>query len=156
LAGAAVPALACLVGAGLWAGQPVLRIENLDDAVVLVALPVEVGDEFFFGWEHSLEKIPWDEFYRLGPAGELVLETIRFPAFGAGIPEAKGAKTWIEDGLIHMGQIGEVYPEIVWINSPTATKELKLNGQVIARGADLPARARLRLTVGPRWPNGGS
>jgi hypothetical protein len=135
-----------------WARQPILRIEQLSDAAVLVSAPVRTGDEFSFGWEHSLEKIPWDEFYHVGDCGDLVLDTIRFPAFGAGIPEAKGDRTWIDDGMIHMGGIGQAFPEITWLNSVTATKDLKLNGELITRGQDLPASARLRLTIGPRWP----
>jgi hypothetical protein len=136
-------------GCGQNPGGLVLRIERLDTAAVLVSRPVQPGDQFFFGWEHSLEKIPWDEFYHVGPNGALVLDTIRFPAFGAGIPEAKGRATWVENGLIHMGQIEESFPEIVWLNSATATKDLKVNGEVIARGRELPAATRLRLAAGP-------
>ncbi|MDR0627110.1 MAG: DUF1850 domain-containing protein [Bifidobacteriaceae bacterium] len=134
-----------------FAAQPVLRIERVDDAVVLVSVPVQVGDQFVFGWEHSLEKIPWDEFYHVDSDLDLVLDTIRFPAFGAGIPEAKGTDTWIEGGAIHMGGIDEPYAELVWINSSTATKDLTLDGAVIARGQDLPPGARLRLSIAPRW-----
>ncbi|MDR2373463.1 MAG: DUF1850 domain-containing protein [Bifidobacteriaceae bacterium] len=150
-------AVAAGASLGVWASQPVLRIEQLPDAAVPVSdaapvltLPVAVGDELVFGWEHSLERIPWDEFYHIGSGGELILDTIRFAAFGAGIPAAKGAAVWTEGGLIHLGEIGEAHSEIVWINSTTATKDLRLNGQVIARGRDLPAGRRLRLSVGPR------
>jgi hypothetical protein len=140
-----------LIALGAWASQPYLRIEVVGGGPVLVEQPVHVGDQFSFGWEHSLEKIPWDEYYHVDTAGELVLDTIRFPAFGAGIPEAKGAKTWVDQGWIYMGEIAETHREIVWINSLTATKDLALNGQVIARGADLPGGTKLRLTIGPRW-----
>ncbi|MDR0592249.1 MAG: DUF1850 domain-containing protein [Bifidobacteriaceae bacterium] len=143
-------AAAVLVGAGAFReAQPTLRIENLDLGEVIVALPVQAGDELFFGWEHSLDRFPWDEFYRVGRSGDLILEMIRFPAFGAGVPEAKGAESWTEDGLIHLAGTGQAFEEIVWLNSAAATKDLKLNGEVIARGRDLPARARLRLSVRP-------
>jgi hypothetical protein len=149
----AVPLLA-VIGLVLshLGSQLVLRIQEWPNGATLVARRVQPGDRFMFGWEHSLEKIPWDEFYHLDAAGNLVLDTIRFPAFGAGIPEARGKSTWTRDGMIYLGQIDKPFPEIAWLNSTTATKQLKLNDRVIAEGRTLPASTRLLLTVGPRWP----
>jgi hypothetical protein len=154
--GAACLAAAGLAAGGLWLGawgaQPVLRIQLWPDGKTVVSAAVKQGDEFFFGWEHSLEKIPWDEFYHVDEANHLVLDTIRFPAFGAGIPESAGETTWIEDGMIYMGGIGREFTELKWLNSATATKEIRLNGTLVAEGASLPAATTLRLTIGPRWP----
>ena len=73
--------------------------------------------------------------------------TISIPAFGAGIPENKGTKVWIKDGMIYMGNINQVFHEFTWINSHFATRDIKLNGQLIARGATLPEHTRVNLAI---------
>ena len=75
------------------------------------------------------------------------MDTIAFPAFGAGIPENKGTKVWIKDGMIYMGNINQVFHEFTWINSHFATRDIKLNGQLIARGATLPEHTRVNLAI---------
>ena len=76
-----------------------------------------------------------------------MLDTISFPAFGAGIPENKGKVCRIENGLIYMDEIGQVFHEFNWINSHFATREIILNGQLISKGDRLPEHTRLRLVV---------
>jgi hypothetical protein len=127
-------------------------IREWPEGQVLVQEPIQVGDQFTFNWIHSLEKIPWDEFYHVDDQLNLVLDTIRFPAFGAGIPEDKGKRSYIKDGLIYMDQIDQVFPEIVWLNSVTATQDLAINGRVITKGASLPADKRLQLSVRAERP----
>jgi hypothetical protein len=55
-------------------------------------VPVKAGDRLFFGWIHSLEHNPvgMKILNHVGKDRALVLDTITFPAFGAGIPEEKG------------------------------------------------------------------
>ncbi len=130
-----------------WASQTVLRIYNYHSGEIYVEVPAKGGDKLFFGWVHSWEKIPWNEYYSIDQDGNLVLDTISFPAFGAGIPENKGKVCRIENGLIYMDEIGQVFPEFDWINSHFATREIILNGQLISKGDMLPEHTRLRLVV---------
>ena len=139
-----------LMGLGAWyywASQTVLRIYDYRSGEIYVEVPAKEGDKLFFGWVHSWEKIPWHEYYHIAQDNSLVLDTISFPAFGAGIPENKGKVCSIENGLIYMDEIGQVFPEFNWINSHFATREIILNGQLISKGDMLPEHTRLRLVV---------
>lgn len=136
------------VGSGYyWASQTVLRIYNYQSGEIYIEVPAKEGDKLFFGWVHSWEKIPWNEYYSIASDNTLVLDTISFPAFGAGIPENKGKVCRIENGLIYMDEIGQIFPEFDWLNSHFATREIILNGQLISKGDRLPEHTRLRLVV---------
>lgn len=124
-----------------------LRITDWKSGELLAQAPARVGSRLFFGWEHSQEKIPWNEYYHVDAANNLVLDAITFPAFGAGIPENKGAVCYVRNGLIHMEGIGQVFPELVWLNSHTATREITLDGAHVRRGDELPQHTRLRLVI---------
>ena len=140
--------------AGCWASRTVLRIYDYKSGKVYVEVPAKEGDQLFFGWFHSLEKIPWHEYYHIGPNNLLVLDKISFPAFGAGIPENKGKECYVKDGLIYMDKINQVFPRFVWLNSHFATKEIKLNNIHITSGEELPEHARLLLVIerkGDKW-----
>lgn len=132
------------------ADTAVLRIYNWKSGELYVEAPARAGGELFFGWIHSQEKIPWNEYYHIGDSRELILDAITFPAFGAGIPENKGKTCYVKDGLIHMEDIGQVFPELVWLNSHSATRDIKLDGNFITRGSDLPQHTRLRLIIEQR------
>lgn len=151
LRGAWMFRLLCLSLLGGCASHPppglLLRITDWHTNAVYVEAPARVGSQFSFAWIHSLEKIPWHEYYHVNERCRLVLDTITFPAFGAGIPEDKGGTTYIKNGLIHMTNIRQTFPELVWLNSHMATRELILDGMLIARGSTLPEHTRLRLAI---------
>jgi hypothetical protein len=154
---AVVPALVwsalLLLGCGYAREVPddiVLRVYDWKTGFVYVEAPAKQGSRLFFGWIHSLEKIPWNEYFHVDATYNLVLDAITFPAFGAGIPEDKGRVCYVEDGLIHMEEIEQVFPELVWLNSHTATREIVLDGVHVARGSDFPHHARLRLIIEKR------
>lgn len=130
--------------------QAVLRIYDWKTGEVYAEAPAAPGSHLFFGWIHSLEKIPWNEYYHVDDSLNLVLDAITFPAFGAGIPENKGQVCYIRDGLIHMEKIDQLFPELVWLNSHTATQDIMLDGVLVARGSDLPQHTRVRLIIEKR------
>ena len=133
--------------ASLPSEKIVLRIYDWKTQRVYVEAPARVNSRFFFGWIHSQEKIPWNEYYHIDERLRLVLDTITFPAFGAGIPEDKGRVTYVKNGLIHMDEIGQPFTELVWLNSHAATRELVLDEVCLTRGSELPEHTRLRLVV---------
>ena len=130
--------------------ETVLRIYDWKTGAVYAEVPAKPGSRLFFGWIHSLEKIPWNEYFHIAPSLDLVLDAITFPAFGAGIPENKGRVCYIKDGLIHMEEIDQVFPELVWLNSHTATRDIMLDGSPVSKGSDLPQHTRLRLVIEKR------
>ena len=144
-------AIVAIITGYYWNGATVLRIYDYKTGAIYLEVPVKAGDKLFFGWVHSLEKIPWNEYYHISKDNSLVLETISFPAFGAGIPENKGKSCRIENGLIYMEEIEQVFPEFSWINSHFATRDIRLNGKLISRGSMLPEHTRLRLVIERRF-----
>jgi hypothetical protein len=116
----------------------------------LLEAEVRPGDSFFFGLVHSLEKIPWNEYYHIEADGEdfyLILDSISVPAFGAGVPENRGKTCRIENGIIFMEEIGERFDGLDWINSHSFVRDIAVNGKTIARGRDLPEHTRLVLAL---------
>lgn len=139
-----------LISCPALAGETVLRIYDYKSGAIYAQVPVRVNSRLFFGWIHSQEQIPWNEYYHVDENCRLVLDTITFPAFGAGIPADKGQKCYIKDGLIHMEEIGQVFTELDWLNSHTATREIRLDGTPVAKGSELPHHTRLRLLIEKR------
>lgn len=135
------------------ASQTVLRISNYKTGEIYIEVPAKAGDQLFFGWIHSWEKIPWNEYYHISKDNTLVLDMISITAFGAGIPENKGKKTRIENGIIYMEDIGQIFDKFTWLNSHFAVRDIKLNGKLIAAGHMLPDLTRLNLVVERRGFN---
>ena len=153
-----IAALVLIVAVWLFAWQQqaserLLKIYDYETEAVYVQSPVQSGDRLFFGWVHSLEKIPWHEYYHITADDTLVLDTISFPAFGAGIPEAKGTRVRVENGLIFMEGINQEFKQFDWINSHFATREIKLNDTLLTSGRELPEHKRLVLKIerGESW-----
>jgi hypothetical protein len=124
-----------------------LRVYDRHKGTLYAEVPARVNSRLVFGWMHSWENIPWNEYYHVDEKGDLVLDAITFPAFGAGIPEDKGRVCYVRDGLIHMEEIGQVFTELVWLNSHTATRDIILDGTPVTRGSDLPYHAGIRLRI---------
>ena len=124
-----------------------LRVYDRHKGTLYAEAPAHANSRLFFGWIHSWENIPWNEYYHVNAQGDLVLDAITFPAFGAGIPEDKGRVCYVRDGVIHMEEIGQVFTELVWLNSHTATRDIILDGTPVTRGADLPHHAGIRLRI---------
>jgi hypothetical protein len=131
-----------------------LRIRNLETGEILAESPARIGGKLFFGWTHSLEHIPWNEYYHIDENLRLVLDTITFPAFGAGIPENKGRACRVSDGLIYMEEIEQVFEELIWLNSNTATREIRLDDKFETSGGELPHHVKLRLAIERNGENG--
>ena len=145
---AAVVLLSAVWALNRFSAQTVLRIYNYETNEIYVEVPAKEGDQLFFGWIHSWEKIPWHEYYHIDANGDLILDMIAFPAFGAGIPENKGTEVWVDDdGMIYMNHINQVFPEFTWINSHFATRDIKLNDVLIAKGDTLPEHTRVNLKI---------
>ena len=137
----------CLPAWGHAAEDLVLRVYDWKTGETYLEVPARVNGTLFFGWMHSLEHIPWHEHYHIDENRNLILDSIAFPAFGAGIPESKGTRTYVKDGMIHMENIAQVFPELDWINSHYATRQIMLDGVPVASGAELPEHTRLRLII---------
>jgi hypothetical protein len=140
---------ACATGEALF-----LRVYDQKTGDLYAEAPARVNSRLFFGWIHSLEKFPWNEYYHVDEKGRLVLDAITFPAFGAGVPEDAGRVCYVRDGLIHMEEIGRVFTELVWLNSHSATQDIALDGKRVTRGSELPHHTGIRLRIEKGESNG--
>jgi len=146
----ALSLLFVILSLNIWSSKnTVLRIRDWQSGEILIETPAIPGDKIYFGWIHSLENIPWNEYYYISNNLELILDTISFPAFGAGIPENRGRSIRIEEGLIFMYGIEDKFPHIKWLNSHEFTQDIRLNGKHLTSGNKLPEN-RLILSIDRR------
>ncbi len=113
----------------------------------LLSAPVAAGDRLVFEWIHSVEHFPWFEYFDVSPDGALALRETRIGGFGAGVPYERGTSARVEDGFVVYSGIDESFPSYRWINSRTAMAAISLNGDVVARGSDLPHHEALELRI---------
>ena len=76
-----------------------------------------------------------------------ILHTIAVAGFGAGIPAEMDCKYRYEDGLVYMDEIESVFPQFNWINSQTALKNIKVNGELLIQGSDMPHHVKMVLRI---------
>jgi len=132
-----------LIGYMGWRLMPdtiVLVIRDSQTNEKILSEQISIGDSLYFGWIHSLDDFPWEEHFYITPNHTLMLHTISFPSFGAGVPVDRGDAIRIEDGLIIMYEINDEFDEIVWLNSHYFVQSITINGNVIITGSDLPER----------------
>ena len=111
----------------------------------LMMTPIEIGDEIFFELEHSLEHIPWHEYYHVNENWEFNLDKIMVPAFGAGIPAEMDVPVHIdENGMIWFEDINSVFDHFQWITSNKYMKVVTINGIKVFDFRDIPDVSRVR------------
>lgn len=74
------------------------------------ATAVVAASQFSLSWTHSIEKIRWEELWRVTPAG-LVVEEARIQGHGAGMEPPEGAV--LRDGVWHYHPQVPPQPEVV-------------------------------------------
>ncbi|AKL93892.1 hypothetical protein CACET_c03760 [Clostridium aceticum] len=126
-----------------------LIIKEETTGEIFVSIEVEEGDEVAFHWIHSVEHIPWIEYFVIDEKKNFVLKEIRFKGFGAGIPHDKG-EVKVEDGYIVMMDIEEKFEAYQWIHSHTATERITLNGEEIVKSTDLPHHEYIKMAIQER------
>jgi hypothetical protein len=127
--------------------RKVLIIRNQRTNEIYLQKTVHKSDIIIFGWIHSFEHIPWNEYYKVLEDDQLLLETIEIAGFGAGIPNNKGKVTVDDNG---MSDINEKFEHINWIHSQTALDFIKLDEAIIGRGSDFPHHESLILEIKDR------
>ncbi len=125
----------------------IMVVESAETGKVYASAKIKEGDELSFGWEHSFEHIPWNEYYEIEEDGSFLLHTISVAGFGAGIPAEMDCEYRYEDGLIYMDGIESRFEQFNWINSQTALKEISLNGEQLLTGADMPHHEKMILSI---------
>ncbi|PKL23906.1 MAG: DUF1850 domain-containing protein [Spirochaetae bacterium HGW-Spirochaetae-3] len=132
------------------AGGLELVVSVQSDGRRLLSVPAAAGDRLEFEWIHSVEHFPWFEYFDVAPGGAIVLRETRIGGFGAGVPYERGTSARVEDGFVVYSGIDETFPSYRWINSQTAVAAISLNGNVLARGSDLPHHEALELRIQQR------
>ena len=128
---------------------PVLLVITAISAAVFIRQQkkILVIEELETGNVYSFEHIPWYEYYEIQKDGSFILHTIAVAGFGAGIPAEMDCKYRYEDGLVYMDEIESVFPQFNWINSQTALKNIKVNGELLIQGSDMPHHVKMVLRI---------
>ena len=107
-------------------------------------------DTIELAWVHSIEKTPWREVYRID-GDELELTDVYLKSYGAGAPADIGGVTTLENGTIHISDIGTTIPELSWVHSHdthhTLTINLKSSSEPVVFAGGIPQRSFLRAGV---------
>lgn len=130
-----------------WQQKKLLVVEELETGTQYAKIPVEAGDELSFQWEHSFEHIPWYEYYEIQEDDSFLLHSIAVAGFGAGIPAEMDCEYRYEDGMIYMEEIESVFSQFNWINSQTALKNIRVNGELLLQGSDMPHHEKMILRI---------
>ena len=97
---------------------------------------------FTLAWTHSVERVAWEEDWRVSPAGLEIVEA-RVQGSGAGMEPPEGAR--LEGGWWVYAPALPVMPELVLAASgATAAWSLCAEGDCIALGAERGAPITLR------------
>ncbi len=92
-------------------------------------IPIHTGDTFVMRWIHSVELEPWEEIFRIDSDYEIILDSTRFKAFGAGVPDSTGKRVETKDGYIAFEEINQPMPYLVYGISNIAKHTLNVNGK---------------------------
>ena len=92
--------------------------------MILAASTLQLGvSAFSLNWVHSVEKVEWQEYWRVKPQG-LVLETARVKGSGAGMEPADDAV--LKNGWWEWRPQVPPLPEIILANSNTTVSDWRL------------------------------
>lgn len=133
----------------------VLVISHQETGEIYAVSKIRSGDKLTYEWIHSFEHIPWYEDYYVADTGALQLKEIRVAGFGAGIPEDKGTMS-VENGMVYMRDLDDVFDHIQWLNSHTALQYIAINDVILIKGSEMPHHEPLKLEIKGRitqWLN---
>lgn len=139
--------LLLIVTASLIIQIPHLCLTDTRSGQVYFSQPLGKSDAFTMRWIHSVELEPWEEHFIIDQNGQIVLDSTRFKAFGAGVPESAGRKTEIKNGYIQFLEINQPMPDLVYGISPTAMHTLILKGKEYPLYLQIEADRGVRITV---------
>ncbi|MCX7029449.1 MAG: DUF1850 domain-containing protein [Spirochaetes bacterium] len=87
--------------------------------------PLGPDARFELSHRHSVAKLPWVEWFRVGPGDVMVLYRTRYGAFGAGLPSGdEGGTVSLEDGWIVIDGMDRRFPRVAL--SPSSFTEHRL------------------------------
>ncbi|TCO76434.1 DUF1850 domain-containing protein [Marinisporobacter balticus] len=93
---------------------PILILEDLKASKIIFVHKVSPNDQFTIHWMHSVELAPWEEIFSIDDDCNIILDSTRFKAFGAGVPDAAGKKTVIKNGWIYFLNIDKDMPNLTY------------------------------------------
>lgn len=90
----------------------------------LMHIPIDSESSFRIRWIHSVELEPWEEIFRIDADQNIFLDSTRFKAFGAGVPDSAGKRVDTSDGYINFLEINRPMPNLTYGISPIAKHTL--------------------------------
>ncbi|UMZ73699.1 DUF1850 domain-containing protein [Natranaerofaba carboxydovora] len=120
-------------------------LKNVETGEILFSNEVELEDQLKFTWIHSIDKLPWMEYFEVTDNQELKLNKVVIQDFGAGVPHNLGNNYEIRDGKILFTEINKAYQKYEWLSSQIALEKVELNGNTIITKEKSKDFQRLKL-----------
>lgn len=116
----------------------VLILRDHQTKQVLMTLPLSSDKHFTVKWIHSVELEPWEEIFYVDHDMNIVLESTRFKAFGAGVPDSAGKRVETKDGYTSFLEINKPMPYLSYGISPIAKHTLIIGSKTYPLHKILP------------------
>ncbi len=127
-----------------------LELKDQHAPIVYERIPIDKGDTFVMRWIHSVELEPWEEIFVIDDHYEIILDSTRFKAFGAGVPDSAGKRVETKDGFIAFKEINQKMPYLVYGISDIAQHTLFVNGKTYELYKTIPIDHGVEFTVKKR------
>lgn len=124
-----------------------LELEDQRSHYIYERIPIDKGDTFVMRWIHSVELEPWEEIFIINDDYEIVLDSTRFKAFGAGVPDSAGKRVETKDGYIAFKEINKEMPYLVYGISDIAQHTLFVKGKTYALYKSIPIDHGVEFSV---------
>ena len=103
---------------------------------------------FELSHRHSVAKLPWVEWFRVGPDEVMVLYRTRYGAFGAGLPSGdEGGTVSLEDGWIVIDGMDREFRSVALSVSSFTEHRLAIGGRAWALWPLLAGRTPVTMAV---------
>lgn len=89
----------CCLGLGYWYFSKLVLILEPEEGKPPVVMETSIGDTWCISLTHSVERSPWEDFYRINGAGDMTMTHTQFSSLGWGYPYSpKDGKLEHKDG----------------------------------------------------------
>lgn len=113
----------------------------------LMRIPMDSEQTFTVRWIHSVELEPWEEIFKFDEQNNIILDSTRFKAFGAGVPDSAGKRVDTSDGYINFLEINQPMPNLTYGISPIAEHTLIIGEKTYPLFEILPEDTGVQIKV---------
>ena len=138
---------ACVAAAAFFIRPACLSLRDRQGRAAGIFLLDRQGG-FELSHRHSVAKLPWVEWFRVGPGDVMVLYRTRYGAFGAGLPSGdEGGTVSLEDGWIVIDGMDRQFASVVMSASSITEHRLAVGSRAWALWPLVAGRTPVTMAV---------